>query len=145
MGTHIGRSWDGPGDLEAMCPCPKAPCGLVDRDNVADSCEQHPPTRCKTIRTSHPADECSGVGLDVVLVMRRTFEAREHVVREAVSEEEGYFSVGLLDALDGYRAAVEHEAAERIRAEFHEAFEASQEVLSGTDAMLAADLIDPEV
>lgn len=46
--------------------------------------------------------------------------------------------------LDAYRAEVLHEAAEKIRAEFAEAFDASQEVLSGADAYLAADLIDPE-
>lgn len=38
-----------------------------------------------------------------------------------------------------------HELAEKIRAEFADAFDANQEVLSGTDALLAADLIDPEV
>ncbi|MFI9123858.1 hypothetical protein ACIGW0_31455 [Streptomyces bikiniensis] len=38
-----------------------------------------------------------------------------------------------------------HVLAEWIREEFTDAHEAAQEVLSGTEAMLAADLIDPGV
>ncbi|MFE6494106.1 hypothetical protein [Streptomyces sp. NPDC057748] len=136
MGTHIGRSWDGPGDIEAMCPCPKGPCGLVDRDTVDETCEQHPTSRMKTIRTRHSAEDCPGVGRVVVVAMKRTYEAREAVIREAMSEAEGYYSIGLLDALDGYRVAVEHEAAERIRAHSFAAHETD-----GADA--AADFVDP--
>ncbi|MFJ3588599.1 hypothetical protein ACIQUY_04825 [Streptomyces sp. NPDC090231] len=47
--------------------------------------------------------------------------------------------------LEEVRTEHAHELAERIRTAFDDAFEASQEVLSGVDAMLAADLIDPEV
>ncbi|MFE2994135.1 hypothetical protein ACFXG4_03875 [Nocardia sp. NPDC059246] len=56
---HIGRSWSGT-QLEDTCPCPKAPCGLVDDMNVDPDCGQHPYSRSKTIRQSHPADECPG-------------------------------------------------------------------------------------
>lgn len=145
MAHHIGRSFGGPGDCEALCPCPKAPCGLVDMDSVSEECTQHPPLRCKTIRTGHRPEDCPGVGRDVVVAMGRTIKAREAVVNAADEWDGVYFSFELDDAIDDYRAAVEHEAAERIRVTFTAAFEASQEVLSGTDAMLAADAIDPDV
>lgn len=45
MRYHIGRSWPGMGnEIEASCPCPKAPCGLVDPDKANPDCEHHPPT-----------------------------------------------------------------------------------------------------
>jgi hypothetical protein len=50
MTFHIGRSWSGH-PLEDGCPCPKAPCGLVDMDRTE---------RSKSIRQSHPASECPG-------------------------------------------------------------------------------------
>jgi len=56
---HFGRSWDSH-ELEDACPCPKAPCGLVSRDNLNPDCDQHPTNRMKTLRQSHPADECPG-------------------------------------------------------------------------------------
>ncbi|MFD9442138.1 hypothetical protein [Streptomyces sp. NPDC060001] len=142
--THISRAFDGGGHLEASCPCPLEPCGMVDRDKVDPACTQHPPTACRTMRSGHPAENCPGVGRDVVLAVGRTDKARQAVLDAACLEPEGFFNLSLLDALDEYRAAVEHEAAERIRESFEEAFEASQEVLSGTDAMLAADQIDPD-
>lgn len=55
---HIGRSWDGPGPMEADCPCHKAPCGLVDTPSPA--CDQHPWTHYRTIRTAHRACTCPG-------------------------------------------------------------------------------------
>lgn len=56
---HIGRSWeDHP--LEDACPCPKEPCGLVDRDKAVPECLHHPVTRYKTIRQGHYEDECPG-------------------------------------------------------------------------------------
>ncbi|GAA0720101.1 hypothetical protein Drose_06370 [Dactylosporangium roseum] len=54
---HVGRSWTGT-TLENNCPCPKAPCGLVDRAHPP-ACEQHGHT--KTIRQSHRAEDCPGV------------------------------------------------------------------------------------
>lgn len=142
MGNHIGRSWDGPGDIEALCPCPKAPCGLVDVDNVSAECDQHPPLRCKTIRTGHRPEDCPGIGRDVVVAMKRTAEARQAVVDAAADEAEGFISPDLLDALDEYRAAVEHEAAEHIRC--------SEYLRSYTDDHMgdcieAADFIDPDL
>lgn len=56
-GTHIGRSWAGH-DLEDDCPCPKAPCGLVVQETVAEECDQHPIQAAKTMRQSHRADQC---------------------------------------------------------------------------------------
>ncbi|MFF6928341.1 hypothetical protein [Streptomyces californicus] len=143
MGAHIGRSWDGPGDVEALCPCPKAPCGLVDVDNVSDECTQHPPLRCKTIRTGHPEDDCPEIGRDVVVAMKRTAETRQAVVdAAAMGEPEGCVNASLFDAIDDYRAAVEHEAAERIRN--------SERLRDYTDDHMgdcnaAADAIDPDV
>ncbi|MYR43089.1 hypothetical protein [Streptomyces sp. SID5910] len=112
---HIGRSWGGGGHLEAACPCPLEPCGLVDRDKVVDECDQHSPMACKTMRTGHRPEDCPGVGRDVVVAIGRTETARSTVIDAASMEEAGYVNLFLLDALDDYRAAVEHEAAERIR------------------------------
>jgi len=55
--VHIGRSWTGT-RLEDDCPCPKAPCGLVIRDQVDPNCAQHALTACKTIRQIHSAEDC---------------------------------------------------------------------------------------
>ncbi|MFB8101324.1 hypothetical protein ACFC3O_00555 [Streptomyces sp. NPDC056007] len=58
-GNHIGRSFPGmAADIEAACPCPKAPCGLVVQDEVTAACGQHHWSAAKTMRQSHPAAEC---------------------------------------------------------------------------------------
>ncbi|MBZ6102758.1 hypothetical protein [Streptomyces olivaceus] len=58
-GQHIGRSFRGmSADIEAACPCPKAPCGLVVEDGVTEACDQHHWSAAKTMRQSHPADQC---------------------------------------------------------------------------------------
>lgn len=58
---HIGRSFPGmAADIEAACPCPKAPCGLVIQDEVTKACGQHHWSAAKTIRQSHSASECPG-------------------------------------------------------------------------------------
>lgn len=149
MSRHFGRGWDGPCHLEALCPCPKAPCGLVDRDDMSDECKQHPPENMKTIRTGHPTDECPGVGRDVVVAMGRTIRAREAVVKAAGEWDGVYFSFDLDDAIDEYRSAVEHEAAERIRTELAERVKKLDgfwaEIRTVSTAQHAADLIDPEV
>ncbi|GAA4034644.1 hypothetical protein GCM10023063_18490 [Arthrobacter methylotrophus] len=54
---HIGRSFTGT-PVEDNCPCPKAPCGLVDVENVHPACDQHPFEHAKTMRQGHPADQC---------------------------------------------------------------------------------------
>ncbi|WP_052479933.1 hypothetical protein [Streptomyces sp. NBRC 110035] len=57
--THIGRSFLGMRpDIEDSCPCPKAPCGLVIADEASPECGQHHWSAAKTMRQSHPADEC---------------------------------------------------------------------------------------
>jgi len=56
---HIGRSFADT-HLEDKCPCPKAACGLVPRDQVVAECGQHHWTAAKTIRQSHPAEACPG-------------------------------------------------------------------------------------
>jgi hypothetical protein len=141
--THIGRSFGGPGHIEATCPCPLAACGLVDMDNLSDECEQHPPERCKTMRTGHRPEDCPGTGKAVVVAMGKTEAAHQAVVdAAAMGEPEGWVNFSLFGALDSYRAAVEHEAAERIRD--------SERLRSLTDGHMsdcdeAADEIDPEV
>ncbi|MFJ6073664.1 hypothetical protein ACIQFU_22955 [Streptomyces sp. NPDC093065] len=61
-GHHIGRSFRGMAtDIEAACPCPKAPCGLVIQDEVTEACDQHHWSSAKSMRQSHPADECPAV------------------------------------------------------------------------------------
>lgn len=140
--THIGRSFDGGGHLEANCPCPLEPCGLVNTDTVVDECTQHPPMACKTMRTGHAAEDCPGVGRDVVVAIGKTHNAYNAVVEASSMEPEGFVNGSIFDALDTYRAAVEHEAAERIRS--------SERLRSFTDDHMgdcneAADEIDPEV
>ncbi|MFF7631430.1 hypothetical protein [Streptomyces cyaneofuscatus] len=59
VGNHIGRSFPGMDpDIEAACPCAKAPCGLVVQDEVTKACDQHHWSAAKTMRQSHPAAEC---------------------------------------------------------------------------------------
>lgn len=55
---HYGRSFGGPAWIEAHCPCPKEACGLVMTPDPG--CADHPFARMKTIRVSHPADQCPG-------------------------------------------------------------------------------------
>lgn len=58
---HVGRSFPGMrNDIEAACPCPKAPCGLVVQDEITEACGQHHWSAAKTMRQSHPADACPG-------------------------------------------------------------------------------------
>ena len=54
---HIGRSWTGH-HIEDACPCPKAPCGLVDAMTIDPDCNQHSMTAAKSIRQMHRADDC---------------------------------------------------------------------------------------
>ncbi|WP_328339491.1 hypothetical protein [Micromonospora sp. NBC_00421] len=56
-GYHITRG-AGPTDLEAGCPCGKAPCGSVDTRRTDPACEQHPADRARTMRQMHLADQC---------------------------------------------------------------------------------------
>ncbi|MEU7243393.1 hypothetical protein [Streptomyces sparsogenes] len=139
---HIGRSFAGGGHIEALCPCPLAPCGLVDTENVDPECDQHPPTRCKTIRTGHAAEDCPEYGAAVVVAVGRTETARQRIIDVACLEPEGFVNASILGAIDDYRAAVAHELAERIRC--------SERLRSYTDGHMgdmneAADFIDPEV
>jgi hypothetical protein len=140
---HIGRSFDGPGHIEATCPCELTPCGLVDTENVNDECDQHPPVAGRTIRTGHPAENCPGVGRAVVVAMGKTEAARQSVIdAAAMGEPEGTVNLSLFFALDNYRAAVEHEAAERIRALAQRTAKRGSVGFAGLSS--AADHIDPE-
>lgn len=65
-GSHWSRHWDGPGELEYRCPCPKAPCGMVVRGDHAAGCEQHAPEATRTQRSGHEPDECPGYPEDVI-------------------------------------------------------------------------------
>lgn len=56
--VHVGRSWGGPGPKEADCPCPKAPCGLVDMSKAVDGCPEHSIWSGKTLRTLHDVSRC---------------------------------------------------------------------------------------
>jgi hypothetical protein len=57
MNLHVGRAWISHA-IEDACPCPKAPCGLVDQQNTNPDCQHHPVGRGKTIRQGHSAAEC---------------------------------------------------------------------------------------
>lgn len=140
--THVGRSFGGPGPIEATCPCELAPCGLVDMENVSDECDQHPPTACKTMRTGHRAEDCPETGRDVVVALAKVLGARQAIIDAACEEPEGFRSLALLDAIDAHHAAVAHLCAERIRN--------SKRLRDYTDDHMsdcneAADEIDPEV
>ncbi|MGC5033054.1 hypothetical protein [Micromonospora sp. DT229] len=56
-GWHITRG-TGPSDLENGCPCPKAACGAVDTEHTNPTCDQHPPSKARTMRHMHRADQC---------------------------------------------------------------------------------------
>ncbi|MCF0086656.1 MULTISPECIES: hypothetical protein [unclassified Streptomyces] len=59
--THLGRSFRGMSpDIETACPCPKAACGLVIREQVTKKCREHHVSAAKTIRQTHTADQCPG-------------------------------------------------------------------------------------
>lgn len=57
---HLGRAFTGR-DIEDACPCPKAPCGLVDMGDAVPECDHHWPWRARTMRQGHPAALCPGV------------------------------------------------------------------------------------
>jgi hypothetical protein len=85
-------------------------------DNLSDECTQHPPQHCQAVRTGHDAKDCPGFGRSVVVAMGKTEAAHQAVVdAAAMGEPAGTVNFSLFGALDNYRAAVEHEAAERIR------------------------------
>ncbi|MFI9123859.1 hypothetical protein ACIGW0_31460 [Streptomyces bikiniensis] len=144
MGSHIGRSWVAPGHLEALCPCPLAPCGYVDRDNVDPECTQHPVNRFKTIRSGHAEADCPGHGAALTEAVGKTELAHRAVIKVAAGKVVDFLD--MYDALDAYRAAVEHEAAERIREETRHA--KTMGVLEPDKfrpCRDAADQIDPEM
>lgn len=69
MEMHIGRHWpntyraEAAGNsehppIEAECPCPREPCGLIAMSKVHPDCKQH--TIDQTIRSSHKAEDCPG-------------------------------------------------------------------------------------
>ncbi|MGI5245082.1 hypothetical protein [Dactylosporangium sp. CA-139066] len=83
---HIGRAWSGT-EIEDGCPCPKAPCGLVDQAalKVGEACPQHLVN--KTIRQSHPADACPGRRAeDVDRLAREQAEERRRRNAELVAK-----------------------------------------------------------
>ncbi|MFD0332254.1 hypothetical protein ACFQZC_38680 [Streptacidiphilus monticola] len=45
---------------EEACPCPKAPCGLVDEPSADPDCRQHHPKYARTMRQAHHPDRCPG-------------------------------------------------------------------------------------
>lgn len=80
---HIGRSFPGlTPDIETACPCPKAPCGLVIREQVTEKCRQHHWSAAKTMRQSHPADRCPGAPAPSMSVVEA--EARLAPLEDAV-------------------------------------------------------------
>ena len=56
-GQHVGRSWSGT-RIEDICPCPQEPCGLVDLGRTHPDCDEHPPSRAKSMRQIHDAARC---------------------------------------------------------------------------------------
>lgn len=63
MGWHVGRAWVDL-DMEDACPCPQELCGLVDMSKADASCVQHGLIYSRTIRQSHPEDDCPEVRTD---------------------------------------------------------------------------------
>lgn len=71
MERHVGRHWpntyraeqDGHSDhptIEAECPCPREPCGLIAESKISPDCTQHTMEAAKTFRSSHTEEECPG-------------------------------------------------------------------------------------
>jgi hypothetical protein len=56
-GDHVGRAFVGH-EPEDVCPCPKAPCGLVVSDEIRTDCPAHHDAR--SMRQSHSVKNCSG-------------------------------------------------------------------------------------
>jgi len=56
---HVGRAFTGT-RIEDMCPCEKAPCGLVDTSGIDPACREHPWQRGNTIRQQHQPKDCPG-------------------------------------------------------------------------------------
>lgn len=65
-GNHWSRHWDGPGELEYRCPCPKAPCGMAVRGDHDPACDQHAPEQTRTQRSGHEPGDCPGYPEDVI-------------------------------------------------------------------------------
>jgi hypothetical protein len=72
-GYHISRSFNDSllkgapvqDKLEHDCPCPKAPCGLVDTSTVSEACDQHHWSQARTIRHMHPVNLCPAIDLEL--------------------------------------------------------------------------------
>jgi hypothetical protein len=56
--VHLSRSFGGPDQYTADCPCAVAPCGLAI--SSANNCPQHA-NGTKTMRSAHSAINCPGV------------------------------------------------------------------------------------
>ncbi|WP_329474182.1 hypothetical protein OIE75_41075 (plasmid) [Streptomyces sp. NBC_01723] len=56
-GDHVGRHFTGT-RLEAVCPCPTAPCGLVYADRIRSDCPDH--AHARSMRQSHVVRNCPG-------------------------------------------------------------------------------------
>ncbi|MFF7147534.1 hypothetical protein ACFZAO_05605 [Streptomyces griseoaurantiacus] len=92
---HIGRSFPGlTPDIETACPCPKAPCGLVIREQVTEKCRQHHWSAAKTMRQSHTADQCPGApqpedpAAVALAPLEAAVRADRHALRERIDEEQ---------------------------------------------------------
>lgn len=54
---HVGRSFTG-NELERLCPCKLAACGLVDSEQIDETCKQHALRYAQTMRQGHFAEHC---------------------------------------------------------------------------------------
>ncbi|MCG8971843.1 hypothetical protein [Streptomyces sp. CL12-4] len=87
---HIGRSFPGmSNDIEAACPCPKAQCGLVVREQVSEACDQHHWSASKTMRQTHTADKCPA--------LPQPAEDQGSALREAAAPERLTYPYGYTD------------------------------------------------
>ena len=85
--VHMGRGWSGT-RIEDECPCPQAPCGLVNSSDTDPACEHHPMSRNKSMRQGHRSDECPG-RLDAPAAPERDPGEQQDTAAADVDEDDG--------------------------------------------------------
>jgi hypothetical protein len=107
--------------LEDVCPCPKAPCGLIDDATNVTDCPQHGMWAAKTIRQHHWADECPGGAGDWPITSQETIqettgdylELLERMVEQGRQRNDPTLAVAI--SIEGLARLVHEVRASRIR------------------------------
>jgi hypothetical protein len=101
-GWHVGQAWSGT-EIEDACPCPKAPCGLIDVADTSAKCHEHPIKWGKSIRQGHEPGECPAIP---------TVEEPHHrAARQPTDEERAAARRATLDAMRAGLSGLQAKAA----------------------------------